>query len=460
MSKNKTKKGKRQAKALRAQKRREILKNVVYIVALCACIGAVVCMPILNQDAQKNNRSWYVKGGSVEIAGLPMTENYAPSNYTTTDYSIADNEEKTAVYTLPIQTGRSLSPTETPAPTEEPAAIITAIPEMPTLMPEPTIKSTSITITAVGDCTLGGDVNSNGDDRFHAYVKRYGYDYFFEKVRSLFEADDLTIVNLEGPLTNSKNKRSGRTYNFRGKPEYVSILSDSSVEIANVANNHALDFGESGLTETAQVLANAGIGVSGFSRVYTTEVKGIKVTSIGFTKWQYSQKQIVKAVEAARRDCDLLIVSMHWGEEGVYKTSTEQRSVGHAIIDAGADIVIGHHPHVFGGIEQYKDKYIIYSLGNFCFGGNGNPSDKRCLIFQQTFEIDQNGNVSDGGVNIIPAAVSGVNGKNNFQPIVMPEERGKTLLENVARYSKMSMDATKWMKNSYMEKLGYVNLSA
>lgn len=466
MSKNKTKNKKRQAK-LRAQKRRERLKNMVFVISLFVCIAMVVCMPMMKQAEKKDNQSWYVKGGTVEIAGMPMTANYTPPQYTppqyiTADYTTADSGEAgSAVHTLPIQTGRPLVPevTATPIPTATPTPI-PEMPEMATVAPLPTVKSTSITITAVGDCTLGGNVTGGGDDRFHAYVKRYGYDYFFANVRSLFENDDLTIVNLEGPLTNSKNKRSGRTYNFRGKPEYVNILSGSSVEIANVANNHALDFGESGLAETAQVLTKAGIGVSGFSRVYSTEVKGVKVTSIGFTKWQYSQKQIVKAIEAARKNCDLLIVSMHWGEEGVYKTSTEQRSVGHAAIDAGADIVIGHHPHVFGGIEEYKGKYIVYSLGNFCFGGNGNPSDKRCLIFQQTFNVDGNGNVSNGGINIIPAAVTGVSGKNNFQPIIMPAERGTTLLKNVAKYSKMSLNTTDWMKGSYMEKLGYVNLAA
>ena len=82
-------------------------------------------------------------------------------------------------------------------------------------------------------------------------------------------------------------------------------------------------------------------------------------------------------------------------------TSTQER-YGHAIIDAGADLVLGHHPHVLGGIEQYKGKYIVYSLANFCFGGNSNPNDKDTMIFQQTFVVDGAGNVSDGGINIIP----------------------------------------------------------
>lgn len=458
MSKNKTKYKKKQAQ-LRAEKRRERLKNIVFVITLVVCISAVVCVPMLEQTKSASSQTWYVKGGTVEIAALPMNQNYAPSAYT-----MLGNAASGMVQTLPIQTGRPLNPTEAPTaeptaePTVKPTPVPTATPVVtPTPAPTVEIKTETITITAVGDCTLGGDVPTNGDDRFDKYVQRYGYDYFLANVRPLFEADDLTIVNLEGPLTTSKKKRSGRAYNFRGKPEYANILSGSSVEIANMANNHALDYGESGLMESVKVLTQAGIGVSGFSRSYTTEIKGITVTSIGFTRWDYSEKQVVKAVAAARKNCDLLIVSMHWGNEGEYETTSAQRSMGHAIIDAGADVVLGHHTHVYGGVEQYKGKYIVYSLGNFCFGGNGNPRDKRCLIFQQTFNVDQFGNVSDGGINIIPALVSGSDTKNNFQPVIMPAAQGASLLKKVAKESVMSMSNTVWMADSYMEKLGIVN---
>jgi uncharacterized protein with FMN-binding domain len=110
-------------------------------------------------------------------------------------------------------------------------------------------------------------------------------------------------------------------------PQPQRSVERSSVEIANVANNHALDFGEEGLTETAEVLTAEGIGVSGFSRIYTTEVKGVKVCSIGFTEWAYSEDQIVQAVRTARENCDLLLVSVHWGEEKNYE-ATEGQYVG------------------------------------------------------------------------------------------------------------------------------------
>ena len=313
-----------------------------------------------------------------------------------------------------------------------------------------------ITISAVGDCTLGGDAPHGGEARFDQYVKKYGYDYFFAKVRAVFEADDLTIVNLEGPLTNRTKPRAHKTYTFKGKPSYVKILSGSSVEICNVANNHALDYDVAGLKDTATVLAKAGIGVSGFGKVYTTTVRGVRVSSMGFTRWQYTAKDVYKQVKAARANCDLLIVCMHWGDEGVYKASKEQRLMGRAAIEAGADVVLGSHPHVFGGIEKYKGKYIVYSLSNFCFGGNGNPSDKRTLIFRQRFAVSSKG-VEDAGIDIVPTAVTLKRGGNDFQPAPMNMQRAKLLLKAIAKYSKLNGGTIKWMEGSYLVKKGLVS---
>lgn len=449
MNEKKAKNRKNKRMRLRTKKRRERMKNISLWAFLLVCIGAVALVPVINRSMEPEDASWYVEGGTVEIAAQPMDASAASSNYITAD-SRHENFSSAILPELTLPPTRSMA---TAQPT---------IPPMEIAEEEAWVDSNSrsVTITAVGDCTLGGNATSGGDDRFDAYVERYGYDYFFENVRHLFEADDLTIVNLEGPLTSSKNMRSGRTFNFRGKTGYVNILSGSSVEICNIANNHALDFGESGLQETARVLANEGIGVSGFSRSYSTTVKGVRVCSLGFTKWAYTEKQIKKAVAAARGTCDLLIVSMHWGEEGIYKTSSDQRSLGHAIIDAGADLVIGHHPHVYGGIEKYEGKYIVYSLGNFCFGGNKNPSDKRCLIFQQTFEFSADGKVVDAGINIIPAAVTGSSSNNDFQPIIMPLDRGTTLIKNVGKVSKLSMNSITWMDEGYMVQNGLVTLKA
>ena len=113
------------------------------------------------------------------------------------------------------------------------------------------------------------------------------------------------------------------------------------------------------------------------------EIKGVTVCSLGFTEWAYSQEQIERAIELARPHCDLLIVSVHWGTESSHETTATQRRLGPCDHRRGRDVVLGTHTHVYGGVEQYKGKYIVYSLGNFCFGGNRDPRDKNCLIFSR-----------------------------------------------------------------------------
>ena len=318
----------------------------------------------------------------------------------------------------------------------------------------------SIIITATGDITLGGNVSSHGDDYFDAYVQKYGYGYFLQNFAEMFSLDDLTLVNLEGPLTGSEDKRSGRDFNFRGRTEYVNILSYGNVDVANMANNHALDYGKSGLAETAAVLDVKGIGVCGWGVAYNTTIKGARVTCLGFTEWDYKESDIVNAIQSARRDCDLLIVSMHWGIEKQYKTTSKMRSLAHAAVDAGADLVIGNHPHVVGGIELYNGKYICYSLGNFCFGGNKNPFDVRCMLFQQEFQVNMDGSVTDLGINLIPAYVTSSGSTNNFQPTPASGAEGLEILKIAVRNSSVAGSQVKWMEDSYPVQAGLVAVTA
>ncbi|MBQ9950890.1 MAG: CapA family protein [Clostridia bacterium] len=422
------------------RRRQERMVAGVIYAFLAICVGAFASIGVSNSlNSRSASTQWIVREGEMEILAAPAGNTLGRT-------------EAQAGEGLPfLQGGQATAapqPTLVTLPTPVPE-VAAEENELPALTPEQELDYVPITITAVGDCTLGGDVKSGGYRLFDEYVQQYGPDYFFENVRRLFSQDDLTIVNLEGPLTDSEDLRSGRAFNFRGDPEYVKILSGSSVEIANVANNHALDFGEEGLTETAEVLTEEGIGVSGFSRIYTTEVKGVKVCSIGFTEWAYSEDQIVQAVRTARENCDLLLVSVHWGEEKNYEATDTQVKLGRAIVDAGADVVIGNHSHVYGGVEQYKGKYIIYSLGNFCFGGNKNPGDKNCTIFQQTFVVSRDGTVSDGGINIIPARVSGKSNTNDFQPCILNGDAAAKQLSRIADVSRIDEDNLIWMEAKF-----------
>ena len=321
--------------------------------------------------------------------------------------------------------------------------------------------SVTLTVTAVGDCTFGGQVGSKSYNRFKQCVSNYGYDYFFQNVRGLFEADDLTIVNLEGPLTGSDKPKS-HGYVFKADPECVKILTGSSVELCNVANNHSLDYGTAGLKDTSRVLQENGVGYCGFTEVWNATIKGVRVTAMGFSKWDNTDEEVYRMVSEARENCDLLIVNMHWGWERQYKQCEAQEYMGRLAIDAGADLVIGTHPHVYQGIEKYKGRYIVYSLGNFCFAGNANPKDKRCLIFQQTFSFNPGmgiaqANFMDAGINIIPCSISSVADKNDFMPTVLPAEQGAALLKAVAASSThFSWSDSRWMKDNYLVSNGLV----
>lgn len=384
--------------------------------------------------------------GMLAISGIAKKKYQAPENAVTaaTQVPVATvtaAPEVTIIATLEPTLEPTIEPTvePTPEPTVE-----------PTPTPEPTPETVSIKITGVGDCTLGGDVPSGGDQNFASYYSKYGADYFFANVRAVFEDDDFTIVNLEGPLTTSTDKRSGRQFNFRGKPEYVQILTGSSVEACNIANNHAKDYGAQGLTDTATLLNSAGVGVCGFGYEYTTEIKGKTITALGFTEWDYEDSELKEAVSSAKAGSDLVIVSIHWGEEKVYKTLKNQRRLGRLLVDAGADLVLGTHSHVYGGIELYNGKYIVYGLGNFCFGGHKNPSQKNCIMFQQTFEFDADGNMTDAGISIIPTKISGKENSNDFQPYIMDAESGAELLAEVGALStELDFMSIKWASDSY-----------
>ena len=222
------------------------------------------------------------------------------------------------------------------------------------------------------------------------------------------------------------------------------------MEVCNLANNHAYDFKTAGFDETAQTLADAGIGACGFGLEHYMEIKGCTVGFLGFTEWDYEEDDLLRDVRTAREKCDLLIVCIHWGEELTYKQTKNVDKLGRAIVDAGADLVIGGHSHVYGEIEQYQGKYIIYSLGNFCFGGNKRPTDPQCIIFQQRFRVWPDGSIADAGINLIPAQVSTSTKSNDYQPIFLEGDEAAELLAKVAKVSNLTEESTIWMPESYV----------
>lgn len=301
-------------------------------------------------------------------------------------------------------------------------------------------KDISITISAAGDVTLSSDIKqSKSVNFFSVYNKQKNDAYFFKNVKPIFEKDDMTIVNFEGTLSN-RGSRVDKKWAFRGKPSYINILKAGSVESVAFANNHCKDYGQVSYTDTTSTLNKAGITYSSFERVGVYKVKGIKIGMISILEVGRSDaasvlRKAIKNMKAQKPD--LLIVSFHWGIERTQNITKAQSDLSKiAINEGGADLVLGHHPHVLQPIQKYKDAYIVYSLGNFCFGGNTNPPDKDTMIFQQTFQFHNDKLVQDGNAKIIPCSVSSVSNRNNYQPTPSKGEAKTRILKRMNTYSK------------------------
>ena len=277
----------------------------------------------------------------------------------------------------------------------------------------------SLTISVVGDCTLGTDETFDYDTSLNAYYDSNGKDYFFQNVKSIFAADDLTIANFEGTLTDS-DTREDKTFAFKAPAEYAQILTSGSIEAVNTANNHSHDYGDQSYTDTLTALDNEGITHFGYDDTAVMDIKGVKVGLVGIYELNDHlgrEQQLKDNIAKVKTDgAELVIVIFHWGNETETVPDTNQMTLGRLAIDEGADLVCGHHPHVLQGIETYKGKNIVYSLGNFCFGGNSSPSDMDTMIFQQTFTITSDGVQADNVTNIIPCSISSADGYNNYQP--------------------------------------------
>ena len=296
----------------------------------------------------------------------------------------------------------------------------------------------SLTVSVVGDCTLGTDENFDYSTSLNAYFENYGKEYFFQNVKSIFEADDLTIANNEGTFTDSYD-REDKTFAFKAPASFAGIYSCSSVEAVNTANNHSHDYGEQSFQDTMDALDAEGIIHFGYDETAVMNIKGVKVGLVGIYELNdhlEREQQLKDNIAKVKEDgAELIIVIFHWGNEKETVPDSNQTTLGHLAIDLGADLVCGHHPHVLQGIEEYKGKNIVYSLGNFCFGGNSYPSDMDSMIFQQTFTITDIGVKEDNVTNIIPCSISSAYGYNNYQPTPAEGDEKTRIMEKIQERS-------------------------
>lgn len=330
---------------------------------------------------------------------------------------------------------RPSQPTQATQPTHSTQIAQPTAPQTRPTSPDPVItepESESFVLSFAGDCTLGDNFDEEGKRGTYTWVVGKDYRYPFSNVRHLFEDDDMTFVNLECALTESDpteeemEELKDHLFRFRGPVDYAKILSGSSVELASCANNHSRDYGKQGLEDTWAALEAENVQYASFGRscVYTTE-SGLKVGvfTVFFNTSRSNLDNQVKSLK--NRGAELIVMSVHWGDEGTYSPGSTQKTLGRMAIDAGVDIVYGHHSHTLQPIEPYKGGIIYYSLGNFSFGGSRNPRDKDTAVIRQQILRYADGTVALGQVEVVPCRISTSDSWNDFRPTpYKPEDEG------------------------------------
>jgi len=285
-----------------------------------------------------------------------------------------------------------------------------------------------ITITGTGDFTVGGDTRQ-ASNIWYTELKKQGGDpnFALKNIRDVLMADDLTIVNFEGTLTESTyvpaNKRENQ-FLFSAPPEYAEILLPNGIEAVSLENNHVLDHGQDVYDETKRHLTDAGVVWSGDGELGVIEVKGIQIAMLSYLcidRYASLWDKVPADIRAAKELYPIVILNFHWGNEKEYYPTNNQIRMGRLAVDAGADLVLGHHSHRIQPIEQYKGVYICYSLGNFCFAGHNKPDDMSSMLFQTRFRIREGENgqeITNEGFRIIPIRISSRTERNDFIPTV------------------------------------------
>ncbi len=291
-----------------------------------------------------------------------------------------------------------------------------------------------ITLSFLGDCTLGGESRFKSAGRgFVRTAQREGYAYFFENLLPLLSGDDATIVNLEGVLSDRSLEKVPKAFNFLGPTAYTDILTLGSVEAVSLSNNHSLDYGEAGYQDTRDALAAAGIASFGADHVAVWARDGVRIgfTASAFSLTEDARDALKQQIQMLRAlGCQLIIHSMHAGTEYAPAPTNQQRAVARTVIELGADLVVGHHPHVVQGMDVIEGVPVVYSLGNAVFGGNSAPVDTDALLLQAAFAFEDGAPQS---VRLIfhPISISGQKGFNDYRPVLLSSDEALDVIRRL-----------------------------
>jgi poly-gamma-glutamate synthesis protein (capsule biosynthesis protein) len=304
-----------------------------------------------------------------------------------------------------------------------------------------TAGAEKITLTAVGDIMLAGSGVAT-------FAKR-GYDYPFAATGRELRRADIAVGNLEAPLTRRGSEFIGKKYRFKTNPKAASSLREAGFSVVTLANNHIMDFGTVGLQETMENLAaekilhvGAGANLAAARRPAFVERKGKRIAFLAYSLTQPLEFFAAESragtapgyarffredIRQAKSNADYVVVSFHWGAELSTFPKSYQVDAGRRAIDAGADLVIGHHPHVLQGVERYRGGLILYSLGNFAFGSTSRQADTSIIA-----RITLDGTIRE--VELLPLNV--LNSQVRFQPKILNGARGRAVISKLNELSR------------------------
>lgn len=289
--------------------------------------------------------------------------------------------------------------------------------------------SFDIVLTFAGDMLLASLKNQTARGNFKDYANQKDPSYFLQNVKPIFDADDLTLVNLENVLTDRKlkerEKNQDPAYWFCSPTANTEILTSSGVEAVSLANNHTGDYGPKGSKDTVQAVEAAGLLYGSNSQTFYYEKNGYRIAFICHGLWNERQaNDILPRIREAEKDSDFQVVFYHGGKEGVHAPEPWKQRASRKLADGGADLVIGGHPHVLQPREIYNGVEILYSLGNFCYGGSKYP-ENRTILYQYTLHIGGDGRLESAGSEMIPCQVHTGDAGNNYCPAVIEDEAAR-----------------------------------
>jgi len=303
------------------------------------------------------------------------------------------------------------------------------------------LQAEEIIINTVGDVMLAG--------RWAGTIRQGGYDKPFSAVSTELVKGDVTIANLESPIAKNGREFTTKKFRFRAEPAVAKALRTAGINLVTLANNHSMDFGGTALTETLLHLDRAGVAWVGAGEnlaearkmaLYT--IRGKKVAFLGYSLTQPTEffagssrpgttpgfeSLYVEDIRRARQQADFVIVSFHWGTEGKSSVQPYQRVAGHKAIDAGADVIIGHHPHVLRGVERYGKGIIFYSLGNFIFASKSRTADASLIVRLRLGDDRRT-------AELLPLDI--LHRRVGFQPQILSGEQADRIIQRVNNLSR------------------------